>query len=113
MNRITLRPLSSIAISQTTSSAGASDGADATMAANSRAAEAEADHERAAMNPAKNSHGSSRCTRMAAGRPAARALRKVGASIQSTAAMARIDARSESRVAASQAPRAASGRARK
>ena len=110
-NRITLRPLTSTQASQPTSSAGARDGAQATIAANNRAADPDADQERAAAKPAKNNQGSSRCTMIAAGRPAARAVRKVGESAHSTAATARIEPRWVNRVAAIHAPIAASGSA--
>ena len=67
--------------------------------------------ERCATDPATNSHGRSRCSSTAAGRPVVSAARKVGARAHRTPATMRSDDRSVRRVAANQPPSAASGRA--
>ena len=70
---------------------------------------ADAFHERDAAIPAKNDHGSSRCTRTAASRPLECGEEQGGASIHSTAATARNQPCTVSRDAHSHAPSAARG----
>ncbi len=100
------------ATTHSTASAGARTGAHARTAARSRDALPAAPHERCATTAEWNSHGRSRCTRTAAGRPSTSAVRKVGARAHAMPAKMRRPARSVTRVAANHPPRTASGSAR-
>ena len=100
-----------MATSQSSTNAGASEGAQASAAAVSRDAAPAAPQERWATRAVWSTHGSSRCSSTAAGRPSARAIRKVGASAHTTPARMRSPGLSVIRVAANQPPSTASGRA--
>src|SRR6185312_5905754 len=97
---------------QATRSAGASDGADALTAANSKPAPAAAAQDRAAFSAQRTSQGRRRWARTAPRCPVLSEPRRGGASIQSTAATAGSHRRRVIRLAQNQAPMAAIGSAR-
>ena len=105
------RPLTAIAITQATISAGARLGAAAITAANNSEAVAAAAHDVAAPNAANASQPSSTWASTAPGRPSPSAMRNGGANAHTSAATARTEPRSVSRDAANHAPIAAAGSA--
>jgi len=110
-SRCTLVGRATIQTSSAITRAGTRLGADTAIAANSRAAPAEAAHDRGALSAARTSHGRSRCAITAPRCPPLSALDSGGAIAQRNAASAGSDGRVLSCRAANQAPSAASGRA--